>query len=117
MNKGNVIQSKTFQFAKLIIKLSKELNTRKAYQLSNQIIRSGTSIGANVEEALGARSGKEFISKLSISYFEARETIYWLMLIKETEEIDLDTHISSCEEILKILTKILKTSKKRINNS
>jgi four helix bundle protein len=81
--KDNLIQQKSFLFAVRIINLYKYLTTdKKEFVLSKQILRSGTSIGANVEESIGGRSDKEFLFKLEISYKEARETIYWLKLFK-----------------------------------
>ena len=79
------------------------------------MIRSGTSIGANVEEAIGGFSKKDFIHKLQISYKEARETDFWLRLLKDTDYIDINEFEklkASIDEILKILTAILNSSKK-----
>ena len=91
---------------------------KKEFVLSKQILRSGTSIGANTEEAMGGISKKDFIAKLSISYKEARETNYWLRLLKDTSYINENQYESlskDCSEILKILYSIIQTS--RINNS
>ena len=86
--KENIIQDKSFLFAVRIINLYKYLtNTKKEFVLSKQILRCGTSIGANIEESIGGRSDKEFLFKLEISYKEARETIYWLKLLKATDYI------------------------------
>ncbi len=83
--KENIIQQKSFVFAIRIINLYKHLTVqKKEYVLSKQILRSGTSIGANIEESIGGRSDKEFLFKLEIAYKEARETVYWLKLLKET---------------------------------
>ena len=82
--------------------------------LCSQILDSGTAIGANVEEAIGGSSRKDFINKLQIAYKEARETKYWLRLLNEGEIIDkklADSFLKDCEEILKILTAILNSSK------
>ena len=82
--------------------------------LSGQILDSGTSIGANVEEAIGGASRKDFINKMQIAYKEARETKYWLRLLKEGELIEkklADSFLKDCEEILRILTAILNSSK------
>ena len=79
--KENIIQQKSYLFAIKIIELYKHLiGTKKEFVLSRQLLRSGTSIGANIEEALGGQSKKDFISKISIAYKEARETKYWLSL-------------------------------------
>jgi four helix bundle protein len=113
--KENIIQQKSFAFAIKIVELYKYLTeTKKEFVISKQLLRSGTSIGVNIEEALGGQSRKDFISKLSIAYKEARETKYWLSLLRESEYIkqeDLIIIFDSCEEILKILGKIQKTSK------
>ena len=111
----NIILSKTYQFALRIISLYKILTYKqKEYDLSRQLLRSGTSIGSNTEEAVGAQSRKDFIAKLSIAYKESRETKYWLRLLKDSDIIDkimADQLITDCEEIQKILTSILKTTK------
>ena len=113
--KENIIQKKSYDFAIKIIELYKYLiETKKEFILSKQLLRSGTSIGANIEEALGGQSKKDFISKLSIAYKEARETKYWLSLLRESKYMtqeELSPAFDSCEEILKILGKIQKTSK------
>ncbi len=113
----NIILTKTYSFALRIIKLYKYLNEeKKEYTLSRQILRSGTSIGANSEEATGSISKKEFRSKYFISYKEARETHYWLRLLKDSDYIEAklaDSLIADVEEILKILGAILKTVSKK----
>lgn len=110
--KQNIIVDKTFNFSKEIIKLYINLKNDKIYELASQLFRSGTSIGANVEEAQAAQSKKDFIAKLSISAKEARETRYWLRLIDETKisEIDVKPLLKDINEIINILTKIIKTS-------
>ena len=113
--KENNIQEKSFQFAVRIINLYKHLTTiKKEFILSKQILRSVTSIGANIEESIGGRSDKEFLFKLEISYKEARETIYWLKLLKATDYISANEFESidiEAEEICKILAKIIITLK------
>jgi four helix bundle protein len=113
--KENIIQQKSFLFAVRIVNLYKHLITnKKEFVLSKQIIRSGTSIGANIEESIGGRSDKEFLFKLEISYKEARETIYWLRLLKETNYISIaefESIYREAEEICKILAKIILTLK------
>ncbi len=115
--KENVIQLKTFQFAVRIIKLYKYLvEEKKEFVLSKQILKAGTSIGANTEEAIGGYSKKDFTAKLGIAYKEARETHYWLRLLKETEyisESEFQSLITDCEEILKILFSIMRTSNEK----
>ena len=118
--KENIVQQKSFLFAIRIINLYKHLtNEKKEFVLSKQILRSGTSIGANIEESIGGQSDKDFLSKISISYKEARETIYWLKLLKEIEYIsnnEFESIFNDAEEICKILGSIQIAIKKKINN-
>jgi four helix bundle protein len=113
--KENVILEKSFDFAVRIVKLNQYLvEQKKEFNLSKQIIRSGTSIGANVEESIGGISKKDFTAKMSISYKEARETRYWLRLLKATGYIDEDmfkSMLADCDEILRILYSIVNSSK------
>ncbi|MEA3398493.1 MAG: four helix bundle protein [Patescibacteria group bacterium] len=115
--KNNVIRDKSYAFAIRIINLYKYLAyTKKEFVLSKQTLRCGTSIGANVEEAIGAQSSKDFIAKLSISYKEARETSYWIRLLRDTNfinKIQSSSMLNDCEEILKIIGKIQVTMKNR----
>lgn len=111
----NVIVNKTFQFAILIVRVYQHLSVEKReFILSKQLLRCGTSIGANVEESEGAFSRKEFIAKLQIAYKEAKETRYWLKLLYATNYLE-QSHFESLlldnEEILKIIVSILKSSK------
>ena len=112
---SNVIVDKSFQFAIQIINLYKYLVIhKKEYILSRQVLRCGTSVGANIEEAEGGFSRKDFTAKMSIAYKEARETKYWLRLLKETDYVDNSKYqdlIMQCEEILKILYHIINTSR------
>lgn len=113
--KKNIIQEKSFCFALRIVKLYKYLKeNKKEYILSKQLLRSGTSIGANVEEAIGGQSKNDFVSKISIAYKESRETLYWIKLLKESDYLSLkqaESITNDCEEIIKIITKIQKTMK------
>ncbi len=113
MAKGNLIAYKTFNFALKIISLYRELTSNnKEYVLSKQILRSGTSIGANVSEATEAQSKADFIHKLSIALKEARETEYWIRLLIKAEYISSSTPLKEdINEIIRILTAIIKTSK------
>jgi len=115
--KKNVIQEKTFQFSLAIIELYKRLQVDKEYILSKQLLRSATSIGANVEEAAAGISKKDFIMKLTISLKEARESRYWIMLLDESDltQIDVKEEFNKSEEIIKILTSIIKTTKENLN--
>lgn len=115
MKKENIIRDKSFDFALSIIELYKNLINEKEFILSKQLLKSGTSIGANVEEALAGISKKDFIAKMSISSKEARETRYWLRLYQASKLVDLDYtgYLNEIEEIISILTAIVKTSQTR----
>ena len=117
----SIIAATPHAFALLIISVFKELKVEKEFILSKQILRSGTSIGANVNEAISAESKKDFVHKLSISLKEARETKYWLNLLKDSDFISQETFNKSnkdCEELIKILSSIILTTKQRyLNNS
>ena len=119
--KDNVVQEKSYAFALRVVKLYRWLSeTKKEFVLAKQILRSGTSIGANVEEAIGGQSKKDFYSKMTIAYKESRETHYWLRLLHDAEFIDNNLYqsiIADCEELLKILGSITKTMKSKIRNS
>lgn len=111
----NIIKDKSFAFAFRIVKLNQYLcDTKKEYVMSKQVLRSGTSIGANVRESEHGQSKADFIHKISISLKEANETDYWLELLFQSGYLDEKLFQSlkkDCEEILKLLTAILKTSK------
>ncbi len=113
--KNNVIKDKSFNFAIRIVKLYKYLSENKnEFVLSKQILRSGTSIGANVNEALQGQSKKDFLMKMNISLKECSETKYWLELLYAAEYIDnkiMQSVYDDCIEIEKILTSIVKTTK------
>ena len=111
--KRNVIQEKSYAYAIRIVFLYKHLvEKKKEYVLSKQILRSGTSIGANVEEAIGGQSRKDFASKLAVAYKEARETNYWLRILRDTSYLE-EKHATSLfndfEEIFKIIGSIQNT--------
>jgi four helix bundle protein len=114
MNK-NVIKEKSFQFAIRIVKLCKYLQSeKKEYVISKQVLRSGTSIGANVRESQNAESRADFIHKLAIAQKEADETSYWLELLEATEYIDKEEFNSLFEnvsELIKIIRSIIITTK------
>ena len=111
----NVIESKSFSFAVLIVKLCRYLQSdNKEFVLSKQLLRSGTSIGANVAESQQAQSRADFISKLSIALKEAVETNYWLRLLYATDYLsstEYSSVITDCKELEKLLTAILKTTR------
>ena len=108
----NVILDKSFQFALDTIDLYKFLKKEKEFILSKQLLRSGTSIGANVEEAIGASSKKDFKNKMNISLKEARESRYWLKLFQRSQIVNhnFDDHIDKSTELIKILSAIVKSS-------
>lgn len=114
---ANAIKEKSFDFALSIIELYKQLKEQKEFIISKQLLRSGTSIGANVSESEAAQSKKDFIAKVSISSKEARETLYWLQLLQKSKLVDLDytPYIKEAEEIVRILTSIVKTSQQNLN--
>jgi four helix bundle protein len=113
MKKDNVVQIKSYAFAVRIVKVYQFLcEQKKEFVLSKQLLRSGTSIGANIEEAIGGQSEKDFYAKLTISYKEARETHYWIRLLKDTNyltEEQADNLIKDADELLRIIGSIQKT--------
>ena len=115
MKEENVVAEKSKKFGVRIIKLYKYIcETKNEYTLAKQILRSGTSIGANVHEALYGQSRSDFISKMSIALKEASETEYWLDLLQETEYIDEKQYQSmanDCIELKKMLIAIVKNTK------
>lgn len=114
----SVVQEKSFRFAVRIIGLHQELaDRRKKFVLSRQVLGSGTSIGANVEEAEGAASRADFCNKMSLSYKEARETHYWLRLLFATGYVSegfARPLLLECEELCKLLFSILRTPRLRL---
>ena len=118
---NNAIEEKSFHFAVRIVKLCRFLREdRKEYILSKQLMRSGTSIGANIIESQQAQSRADFISKLSITLKEASETNYWLRLLYATDylsESEFSSIITDCRELEKILTSIIKTTRSSPKNS
>lgn len=116
MKKDNLIQEKSFEFSLLIIELYKLLVAKNEFVISKQLLKSGTSIGANIEEAIAGQSKKDFLHKMSIASKEARETRYWLKLLDKSQIVRMGykRHLQDIESIIKILTKIVKTSSKSI---
>ena len=119
--KESLIYNKSLDYAVRIVNLYKFLtNVKNETVISKQLLRSGTSIGANVSEALSAESTADFIHKLSISQKEANETQYWLSLLLKTEYISLvqyESMLQDCEEIRKMLISIIITTKKLITHN
>lgn len=115
-DRENIIIVKSYSFALEIVRLYEILVERREFVLSKQLLRSGTSVGANIHEAIASESKKEFIHKLSIAAKEARETSYWLNLLKDGQFItvdEFDTLDKSCNEIVRILSSIILTTKER----
>ena len=112
---ANIIEEKSFAFAIRVVNLCKHLNdTGKEFVLSKQLLRSGTSIGANVAEAEQAQSTPDFVSKMSIALKEATETKYWIRLLASTSyltEAEAASILNDCVELEKILVSIVKSSK------
>ena len=110
------IKERTFAFGVRVVKVAQRLpKTIAGRELGRQLIRSGTSIGANVEEADGAMSKKDFVYKMGIARKEARETRYWLRIIGSTlmNDQELESLTSECDELVKILSKIIQTARAR----
>jgi len=111
--KQSIIKEKSYAFALQIIGLHKKLVKHNEFVFSKQMLRSGTSIGANVEEALAGQSRADFLSKISIASKEARETNYWLRLLRDSGTLDtsgIASLVAESESIVNILTSIVKTT-------
>lgn len=117
MKTDNVIQQKSYAFAVRVVKMCQHLAaTKKERTLSKQVLRSGTSIGANVEEAIGGQSRADFVSKISVAYKEARETTYWLRLLKDTGYLTdsaFESIHAEAEELCRILGSIQTSTKNK----
>ena len=113
MKSENVVQVKSYAFAIRIVKAYQFLSLeKKEFVLSKQLLRCGTSIGANIEEAIGGQTDKDFFAKLTISYKEARETHFWIRLLKDTSYLSLveaNSLLNDVEELLRIIGSIQKT--------
>lgn len=118
IEKENIILTKTYDFAIKIVRLYQFLcKEKKEFELSKQILRSGTSIGSNAEESVGGLSKKDSLAKLGISYRETRETRYWLRLLRDTDYISQEqaqSMIDDADEILRIITAIQKSTKRNL---
>jgi four helix bundle protein len=111
--KENIIREKSYCFALRTITLARWLRGQKEYDLSSQMLRAGTGIGSNVEEALAAISRRDFVAKMGIASKEARESYYWLRLLRDARVVPLrriEPLITECLEVVRILTAIIKTS-------
>jgi four helix bundle protein len=119
MKAENIVQEKSYAFALRIVKAYKYLaEEKKEFVLSKQLLRCGTSVGANIEEAIGGQTPKDFFAKLNVSYKEARETMYWLRLLKDSDilnEKESDSLMKDCNGLLKIIGTIIKTMKVKLS--
>ncbi len=116
-DKENLIVDLTFSFSLKVIAFTEELELKKKFNLSNQLFKSGTSIGANVREAQNAESKNDFIHKMKIAAKEADETEYWLLLCSKSKNYpDCDELLKDTENIIKILSKIISSSKPSFNS-
>ena len=115
MKTENLIQEKSFAFAVKVVNTYKYLRyNKREFVMSQQFLKSGTSIGANIEESIGGQSKADFISKISIAFKESRETYYWIKLLAATNYLEEDQTldlIMDIEEICRIISKILLTIK------
>ena len=113
MRSDNPVQIKSYDFALRIIKVYKYLSQeKKEFVLSKQLLRSGTSIGANIEESIGGQSKADFFAKITIAYKEARESKYWIRLLRDSDYLTIEQSsdlLKDVEELLKIIGSIQKT--------
>ena len=113
--KTSIVKDKSYAFALRVIALAGRLREEREYDLASQVLRAGTSIGANVEEALAGVSRRDFVAKMGIASKEARETHYWLRLLRDSKTVATDRVaplIEEAEELIRILTAIVKTSQR-----
>jgi four helix bundle protein len=117
----NVVLEKSFVFAVDIVKTGRRLQLeQREWVLSKQLIRSGTSIGANIEEAIAAQSKKDFLSKMSIALKEARETHYWLRIIRDSgvaNDVEAEAHIPLCQQLVRLLSSITLTTRENLGTT
>ena len=109
----NIIKEKSYAFSLKMIELYRHLTNQREYIISKQLLRSGTSIGANIEEALAGQSRKDFHMKMTIAYKEARETHYWLRLLKDSKIIagEYSSYLKDADEIVRLLNSITRSTK------
>jgi len=113
--KENIVLDKSTEFAVKTIEIYKKLvYQNKEYVLSKQLLRSGTSIGANINEATAAQSKKDFLSKMSIASKECRETLYWINLLMRTDYLNDQDYKNNCEELVRLLTSIVKSTQESL---
>jgi len=114
----DITRERAFVFAVSIVKLSRDLEDDRHYVLAKQLIRAGTSIGANIEEATAAYSRRDFLHKMSIASKEARETNYWIRLIDQSglvPSVDLGPYLNDSLELIRLLTAIVKTTSRTVD--
>lgn len=120
MKSENVVLEKSYGFALRVVNLYRWFaEEKKEFVLSKQLLRAGTSVGANVEEAIGGQSGKDFLSKMSIAYKETRESHYWLRLLHDARYLtdqQFESLIADCDELLRIVGSICKTTRQNLNS-
>jgi four helix bundle protein len=112
---GSPVRSQSFAFSLEVIRLYKQLGSYREYVVAKQLLRSGTSIGANIEEAAAAESRRDFLHKMNIALKEARETHYWLRLLNEsdlTPDLDVTAQLNQANDLIRLLTAIVKTTRK-----
>ena len=118
MRTDNIIQQKSFDFALNVISAYKILSAeKKEFVMSKQLLRSGTSVGANIEEAIGAQSDRDFFAKITIAYKEIRETVYWIKLLLHSNYLDEKEGtelLQNADEIARIIGSIQKTLKTKL---
>jgi len=120
IGKSAKVRERAYAFSLDIIHLYQQIKGQNEFVLSKQLLRSGTSIGANIEEASAAQSRKDFIAKMSVASKEARETLYWLRLLRDSNictEKELAGTIEESKQIIRMLTAIVKTTKIKLNSS
>ena len=117
IEKSTKVRDRAYAFSLNIIHLYQQMKGKNEFVLSKQVVRSGTTIGANIEEASAAQSRKDFISKMSVASKEARETLYWLHLLRDSKictEAELAETIEELNQIIRMLTAIVKTSQSKM---
>jgi four helix bundle protein len=117
MPKDNPVLRKSYSFAVKSVSIARVLRVKKEFELGSQLLRSGTSIGANVEEAVQAQSRKDFVSKLSIALKESYEARYWLRLCLDTSmltKIEVGDAMQELQEVISLLTSIIKTTRQSL---
>lgn len=117
-DKDNLIVELTFKFSLTVVSYCEKLEREKKFVISRQLLKSGTSIGANVREAQNAESKNDFIHKFKIAAKEADETEYWLLLCKESEHYpDPGEIVTDLQSIIRVISKIISSSKSQVSNS